>query len=106
MAQYYNRYTQFSINGQSQTVPFVSIPSKTTDKKVIYKLGKSRMDKYSEEYYSSPYFGWLIMAANPQYGGLEWNIPDGRILIIPYPLVASLQDYKQAVENHFFFYGR
>ena len=45
MAQYYNRYTQFSINGQSQTVPFVSIPSKTSDKKVIYKLGKSRMDK-------------------------------------------------------------
>ena len=52
MAQYYNRCTQFSINGQSQTVPFVTIPSKTTDKKVIYKLGKSRMDKYSEEYFN------------------------------------------------------
>jgi len=27
-------------------------------------------------------------------------------LNIPYPLVTSLQDYKSAVEAHFFYYGR
>ena len=46
------------------------------------------------------------MLANPSFGGQEWNISDGSILTIPYPLVASLQDYKNALENHFFYYGR
>ena len=40
------------------------------------------------------------------YGGLEWNIPDGSILTIPVPLIASLQDYKNALDNHFLYYGR
>jgi hypothetical protein len=48
----------------------------------------------------------LILQANPQYSGMENNIFDGAILSIPYPLVTSLQDYKSAVEAHFFYYGR
>jgi hypothetical protein len=44
--------------------------------------------------------------ANPKYGGQEWNIPDGSILTIPFPLVASLQDYNNELNNHFFYYGR
>ena len=27
-------------------------------------------------------------------------------MIVPYPLVASLQNYKQAVDDYFFFYGK
>jgi len=46
------------------------------------------------------------MIANPIYGGQEWNIPDGTILTIPYPLVASLQDYSSQLNNQFFYYGR
>jgi hypothetical protein len=46
------------------------------------------------------------MMGNPIYGGQEWNIPDGTILTIPFPLVASLQDYKNQLDNHFFYYGR
>jgi hypothetical protein len=64
------------------------------------------MDKISQQYYGTPYFGWLILLANPISGGLEWNINDGSILTIPFPLVASLQDYKNALDNHFFYYGR
>ena len=45
------------------------------------------------------------MVANPKYGGQEWNIPDGAILKIPFPLITSLQDYKNAVENYYFYYG-
>jgi hypothetical protein len=75
-------------------------------KKFIYKAGQCRLDKISQQYYGSPYFGWLIMTSNPIYGGQEWNIPDGSILTIPFPLVASLQDYKNALDNHFFYYGR
>jgi hypothetical protein len=64
------------------------------------------MDKISQQYYSTPTFGWLILAANGFYGCDEWSIPDGAILTIPFPLVASLQDYKNQLDNHFFYYGR
>jgi hypothetical protein len=84
----------------------VQLPQKTTDKAYIYKVAKSRLDKVSQEYYNSPYFSWLILQANPQFGGLENYIYDGAILIIPFPLLPSLQDYKAALENHFYYYGR
>jgi hypothetical protein len=106
MANYYNRYTDFIINGENITVPFIKLTSKAGDKKVIYKVGRSRLDKISQQYYESPYFGWLILQANPSVGGLEWNIKDGQVLIVPYPLVASLQIYKKAVDDYFFFYGK
>lgn len=104
--QYWNRYSQFIINGEQTVVPYVQLPLKPTDKSYIYKVGRSRLDKVSNEYYNSPFFGWLILQANPQFGGLENNIFDGAILTIPFPLLPSLQDYKAAIENHFFYYGR
>jgi hypothetical protein len=104
--QYYNRYNNFIINGEQTVVPYINLPSKTTDKRYIYKVGQSRLDKISQQYYDSPTFGWIIMLANPMYGGQEWQIPDGAILTIPFPLVASLQDYNNELNNHFFYYGR
>ena len=103
---YYNRYSEFIINGEQTVVPFVNIAQKPTDQTFIYKVARSRLDKVSQEYYGTPFFGWLILQANPQYSGMENNIFDGAILSIPYPLVTSLQDYKSAVEAHFFYYGR
>jgi hypothetical protein len=84
----------------------VQVPQKTTDKAYIYKVAMSRLDRVSQEYYNSPYFSWLILQANPQFGGLEDDIYDGAVLIIPFPLLPSLQDYKAALENHFYYYGR
>ena len=103
---YYNRYDEFIINGEQTVVPFVYINQKPTDQTYIYKVAHSRLDKVSQEFYNSPYFNWLILQANPQFGGLENNIYDGAILIIPFPLISSLQDYKAALENHFYYYGR
>jgi len=104
--QIYNRYNTFLINGLQTIVPYINLPSKTTDKRHIYKVAQSRLDKISQQYYGSPTFGWLILMANPKYGGEEWNIPDGSVLTIPFPLLASLQDYKNELENQFFYYGR
>ena len=104
--QYYNRYSNFLINGQQTTVPYITLPSKSTDKNYIYKVGQSRLDKISQQFYSSPFFGWLILQANPQFTGMETNIPDGSILTIPFPLLTSLQDYKNELDNYFFYYGR
>lgn len=104
--QYYNRYNQFILNGTQTVVPYVELPRKTSDKQMIYKVGISRLDKTSHQFYGSPFFGWLILMANPQFTGFEFNIPDGAVLTIPYPLLGSLQDYKAALDNHFFYYGR
>jgi hypothetical protein len=103
---YYNRYNGFLINGEQTVVPYVRVPQKVTDKTHIYKQGQTRLDKISQEYYGSPVFGWLIQQANPQYGALESSIPNGAILIIPYPLLPSLQDYNAELNNHFYYYGR
>ena len=104
--QYYNRYGNFLIDGTQTVVPYVTLPSKSSDKVYIYKEGVSRLDKISQQSYNSPFFGWLILMANPGYSGLEWNITDGSILVIPFPLLSSLQDYKTALDTHFFYYGR
>jgi hypothetical protein len=104
--QYYNRYNQFLLDGQQTVVSYVNLPSKSSDKKYIYREGMTRLDKISQQYYGTPFFGWLIQQANPRYTGLEAAIPDGAVLTIPFPLLTSLQDYKGAIDNHFFYYGR
>ena len=103
---YYNRYSEFLINGEQTVVPYVNLPQKPSDQSYIYNVAKSRLDKVSQEFYNSPYFSWLILQANPQFLGLENNIYDGAVLTIPFPLIASLQDYKSSLENHFYYYGR
>ena len=103
---YYNRYKDFLINGKQTVVPFLNIPARVTDQQYLYRQGRSRLDKISFEKYGTPYFGWLILSANPLYGGIEQNLPDGTILIIPFPLTAALQDYKAALDTHIFYYGR
>jgi hypothetical protein len=104
--QIYNRYSEFIVDGEQTVVPYINLPSKTTDRRYIYKIGKSRLDKVSQDFYGSPTFGWLILVANPKFGGFEWNIPDGSVLTVPYPLISSLQDYKSELDLHFYYYGR
>ena len=48
--QYWNRYSDFLINGEQTVVPYVPIPQKPTDKAYIYKVAQSRLDKVSQEY--------------------------------------------------------
>jgi hypothetical protein len=103
---YYRRYDKFLINGQQTVVPYVNIGARPSDQKYVYRANQSRLDKISYEKYGTPFFGWLILLANPIYGGVETDIPDGTLLIVPYPLLSALQDYKNAVDTHIFYYGR
>ena len=43
----YNRYSDFITNGKQTVVPYVDLPTKSTDKRYIYKIGQSRLDKIS-----------------------------------------------------------
>lgn len=103
--QYLDRYQYFENEGSFRIVPGIELPIKGTDKFVQFKSGKDRLDKISQEEYGTPLFGWLILQANPQYGSLEFQIPNNVYLRIPYPLIPSLQDYKNAVDTYNLYYG-
>lgn len=103
--QYYNRYEEFVTNGSFRIVPGIEIPIKSTDRYIQYKKEKHRLDVLSQEYYGTPLFSWLILQANPLLGGVEFEIPDNSYLRIPYPLITSLQDYKNGIDLYSTYYG-
>lgn len=101
----YNRYSKLSANGQMNLVPFAEIPVKSTDRFEYYIAGRTRLDILSYTHYQDPNFGWLILQANPEVGGLEFNIPDGTLLRIPYPLSTSLTEYENSIKIYKELYG-
>lgn len=105
MATYYDRYADFRVNGEVKPLPGIIIPESSTDKAFIYRVGNSRLDKISLAYYNTPWCGWLIMLANPEYGGLEFNIPDSASLKIPYPFESGIDRYISEINTHKALYG-
>ena len=65
-----------------------------------YEKNKSRLDIISYNYYNDSNYGWLILQANPEYGSMEYDIPDGAMLRIPYPLNESIEDYRKSIEMY------
>jgi len=104
--RYLDRYDRFRSDSNFKFVPGIKIPEKNTDKYESYKLGETRFDILSDKYYDSPYFGWLIMLANPEFGGLEFNIPNNKTIRIPFPLKSSVDDYLDGVDKYFRLYVR
>ena len=96
----YNRYNRFLINGAYEIVPSVEIYKKSSDYVEVYKAGVTRLDVLSDKYYGDPNYDWLIMMANPEYGSMEYDIPDGAILRIPFPLSSTLEAYNVAIDNY------
>ena len=103
--QYYDRYNDYIKDETFRMIPNIEIPIKSTDKYLQYKKGKDRLDKISQEFYGSPLYGWLILQANPFLNSVEFEINDNVFLRIPYPLVPTLQDYKQGIEIYKLYYG-
>lgn len=96
----YDRYQKFRSNGTIGIVPGIKLSVKPTDEYVEYILNKSRLDLLSYEYYGDANYDWLIMMANPQFGSLEYMIPDGEIIRIPYPLSDTIKDYEYQIEKY------
>ena len=105
MPQYYDRYEKFRTNSEVKPVAGIPMPVSSTDKQVLYKTGKTRMDILSQEYYNNPFHGWLIMLANPQWGGMEFDIPDGEPIRIPFPFTSAVERYILGVKKHKELYG-
>lgn len=91
----YLRYAiLYNTNGTVDRMPFVKIPVNPTDKYIYWINGKSRMDKLSQMYYNNPFYDFLILYANPQYIS-EFDINDGAVIRIPFPLAVARQNYEQ-----------
>lgn len=105
MAEYYDRYGEFKTNGGMTTIPGIFIPVSSTDKRVVYKVGETRLDKLSQKYYNNPYHGFLIMSANAKYGGLEFDIKDRDVIVIPFPWKTAVERYIQEINEHKRLYG-
>lgn len=101
---YYDRYGKFKGTDTIKFIPFIKLDRKPTDLKDIYNKTK-RLDRVSEEYYGVPYYGWLILLANPSFGGMEFDIPEDTVIKIPFPLMDSLQDYQKKVDKYILRYG-
>lgn len=107
MPQYYDRYSKFKANGVVKPLPGVYIKPLESDKTIVYRQGKgeSRLDYLSDLYYTTPYCGWLILLANPQFGGLEFNIPDLSVIRVPFPFETAIDRYIEAINTHKKLYG-
>lgn len=100
MATHFDRYNKFRNSGTNYIVPFCKIPVSDTDKYVTYRKGKSRLDVISYDIYGSSEYDWLIMQANPECGSLEYNIKDGTVLRIPFPLIETLSQYNKSISDY------
>lgn len=101
----FDRYARFREGNNISIVPFGEVPKSRADRYEIYRRGKTRLDQVSYDYYGSSDYAWLILQANPEYGSLEYNIPDGVELRIPYPLTAAIDGYQQSIEKYNKFYS-
>ena len=101
----YDRYNAFRTSGNVFIPPHVKIQPKSTDFFEEYHRGVTRLDLVSYDYYGDPGYDWLILLANPDLGNLEFEIPDGSLVRIPYPLNITLEGSNQEIEKFYTLYG-
>lgn len=93
----YNRYSALkNDNGTTDLMPFIAIPVNQSDKYEYWNTEISRMDKLSLKYYGNPFYDFLILYANPAYVS-EFDIPDGVLIRIPFPLAKVKADYEALI---------
>jgi len=96
----YDRYKRFRVNGVVNIPPSIKISPKSTDYFETYIKGKSRLDLISYDYYGDAGYGWLILMANPSVPNLEYLIPNGTELRIPFPLEITLENYNNQIDKY------
>jgi len=92
--QDYNRYAILkNDDGTINSMPFIQIPERSSDKYEYWNTTFSRMDKLAQKYYGNPFYDFLILYANPTFMS-EFDIPDGTLIRIPFPLAQARSDYE------------
>lgn len=97
----YPDYKRYEIlkndDGTTAAMPFVALPTNPSDKFEYWNTNISRMDKVAQKYYGNPFYDFLILYANRIYLN-EFDIPDGALIRIPFPLVKAKADYEAALQ--------
>ena len=95
--QDYRRYKILeNDNGTTDAMPFVNLPTNASDKYEYWNTEFSRLDKLSLKYYGNPFYDFLILYGNRIYLN-EFDIPDGALIRIPFPLQKAKADYEAAL---------
>lgn len=101
----YNRYSKLYRDGEIKKMPGITINKRNTDYYVSFNKAISRLDKISYDYYGDSGYDWLILMANNDIEGLEFNIPDGFILRVPYPLEDVISEFNNKIDSYNLLYG-
>jgi hypothetical protein len=92
----YNRYAILvNSDGTTDMMPFVTLPVNQSDKFELWNTEFNRLDKLSQKYYGNPFYDFLILYANGYVS--EFDIPDGQLIRIPFPLTKVQTDYEIAL---------
>lgn len=99
-AQDYNRYIRLKLSdGSNEMMPFVKLPVSNSDKTIYWKKDRDRYDKLANTYYGNSFYDFFINFANPDYL-TEWDIPDGALIRIPFPLNTIKSFYENYLDNY------
>lgn len=94
----YDRYEIYRTeNGGVEQIPFIRIPVNPADKYEQWIEGSSRLDKLAQKYYNNPFFDWMILYGNPEFTS-EYDIPDGTVVRIPFPIDRVREFYESALQ--------
>lgn len=96
----YDRYQILkNSNNTVDQMPFVKLPANASDKFETWNSELSRLDKLSQKYYGNPFYDFLILYANSQFIS-EFDIPDGALIRIPFPLSKAKSDYESILSAY------
>jgi hypothetical protein len=71
------------------------LPINASDKYETWNVEYNRLDKLSQKYYGNPFYDFLILYANGIVS--EFDIADGTLIRIPFPLQKAKSDYENAL---------
>ena len=85
----------FNLGTSLENVPSFTIRDRETDIYVTFD-SSSRLDGLSNTIYGSPEYWWIILNANDYQ--MEFEIPYGEILRVPFPLSDVVKEIKGKVQ--------
>lgn len=100
MEKEYNRYEILDNNSNViQLMPLVKLPVNSTDKYEYWNTNNHRYDKLAYKYYGNPFYDFLLVYANTDYNS-EYDIPNGALVRIPFPLSKAKSDYQELLTKY------
>jgi len=86
----------YRVKTATESIPSLGeIANRDSDLYITYN-GADRLDLISHRVYGDSQYWWVILAANEYQ--IEFDIIEGEILRVPYPLMDVLADMRENIE--------